>query len=314
VSAPTFSGTLIGNASTAHILVAATTMSGINVGTSTHPIYFLNGNPQPCSDTISLNISGTAAIAQAIHCCIASLTNDTDTYYSVVGSKRNDDYTNYNKELNHASSTLQFSPNGKVLFSGTMSANKYGTAEPRLIIEGDIYDFGDSSEAGYAPKGQMILSTYNAQYSDRLYFLTDSAEFSNSLAAQTFTASTSITAQTFNANSDRRLKTNIKKIPQSISATDILNKTNIYTFNYINNMTETSIGVIAQELEDIDIDGFNIVHKDDSEYLSVKETKFIYLLIQGFKEQSKYIASLEERIKKLEDVSGILNNGNKSIK
>ena len=282
----------VSHASTAHILVASSNMAGICVGLSTHPIYFNNGNPQPCNDTISLNTSGTAAIARAVYCTSTSTNNN----YSLVLSYSNNDTSNNNKELRHTYNGLVYNPvEYKLIMTGNnlITNNKHGTALPKLSIQPNIYDSGDPSEIGHAPKGQFIISTEESDNSNKLLFRCKLVEFSNS-----------VTANSFNANSDKRLKANIKEIADSISATDILTKTNIYTFNYLNNMTEKSIGIIAQELEDIDINGFKLVNQDEKGYLSVKESKLVYLLIQGFKEQVKEIETLKEEIKKLKEKQG----------
>ena len=109
-----------------------------------------------------------------------------------------------------------------------------------------------------------------------------------------------ISAESFNATSDIRLKYNIKPVSEEISASDIINKTNLYTFSFLDK-DEKYIGVIAQELQDIDIEGVSFVAENADGYLSVKESKFVYLLMKAFKEQSTKLDVLEARIKELEE-------------
>lgn len=100
------------------------------------------------------------------------------------------------------------------------------------------------------------------------------------------------TAQYFNTTSDRRSKTNITPVTQSML--DLINRMNVYTFNYIDNLQQRNLGVIAQELEDINIDGFQLVDQDGL-FLTVKETKLIYVLLGAVKELSKEVKELKAK-------------------
>lgn len=120
-------------------------------------------------------------------------------------------------------------------------------------------------------------------------------------ASNNIVATGSIQAAYFNAVSDKRLKTNIEKLPENIKACDVINNLDLYTFNYKNNLEERSLGIMAQDIENLNIDGFNFTNKDSDGYLSIKESKLIYLLMAAIKEQNKKIEELEERIKSLEE-------------
>lgn len=84
-----------------------------------------------------------------------------------------------------------------------------------------------------------------------------------------------VTATSFNATSDRRLKTNIRPYLPDKSVVDL----NIYEYDFIES-DEHSIGCIAQELEEICPE---IVNKNQDGYLSIQESKLVYLLLHEVK-------------------------------
>ncbi len=103
-----------------------------------------------------------------------------------------------------------------------------------------------------------------------------------------------IKAASFNATSDERLKTNITAL--DYSALDIVNDMKTYSFEYKSDPDTHQIGVIAQELEDKKIGDFSFVSEDADGYLSVKESKLVYLLIKAVQEQQKEIEELKRKI------------------
>ena len=109
-------------------------------------------------------------------------------------------------------------------------------------------------------------------------------------------------AQYFNARSDKRAKENIK--PFSGNALDIVNNINTYTFNYKNNPNQVSYGILAQDLLDVNINNFNFINNKEAtgindDYMSIKESKLVYLLIEAVKEQQKEIEDLKTELKAL---------------
>ena len=96
-----------------------------------------------------------------------------------------------------------------------------------------------------------------------------------------------------NANSDIRLKNNIENIDER-AVKEFIESIQIKAFNYNLNNNRT-IGIIAQDIENISINDafFTNVGKDN--YLEVHETKFTYLLWN-------YCQQLNQRIKKLENI------------
>ena len=143
----------------------------------------------------------------------------------------------------------------------------------------------------------VITSTGMVAYTDKLKY----ANSTNTLLANSITATASVQANYFNSTSDIRLKTDIVPMSNLLDVDKIINDINLYTFKYKSNLNEKCFGVIAQEIKDINIDDFSFVNENSDGYLSVKESKLVYLLIAGYKEQSAKIKELEERIKSLEE-------------
>ena len=107
----------------------------------------------------------------------------------------------------------------------------------------------------------------------------------------------------FNATSDKRAKENIK--PLSTNALDIINQIKVYTFNYKDTPDERTVGVIAQEFLDKKLDDVSLVANENAkgihgDYMSIIETKLIYLLLKGLQEQQEEIQKLQCKINELE--------------
>lgn len=92
--------------------------------------------------------------------------------------------------------------------------------------------------------------------------------------------------------SDRRLKANIKEIDIS----SLINKVNIYTFDYKNG-AKNQIGVIAQEYEDSEYKEY-ILSTDKDGYHAVNYEAFNLALIQKVQNLEKEIKEMKEVIKK----------------
>lgn len=115
--------------------------------------------------------------------------------------------------------------------------------------------------------------------------------------------SNSIEATYFNAVSDKRAKENI--IPFKGDALKIINSLQTYTFNYKNNST-TSYGILAQDLVDTKINDFSFIDNIaatgiDDDYMKVKESKLVYLLVEGIKAQQKEIEELKLQLEELKN-------------
>lgn len=114
----------------------------------------------------------------------------------------------------------------------------------------------------------------------------------------TITSTAAITGLYFNATSDKRAKENLT--PLSLNALDIIKKVQIYTFNY-KDSGKLSLGLLAQDLKDLDINGFNLIDNlaatgENGDYMQVKESKLIYILWKAIQEQQQQINLLRDLV------------------
>ena len=114
-----------------------------------------------------------------------------------------------------------------------------------------------------------------------------------------YTQSSYIYADAFYAASDRRLKENIKDL--DLNCLDLVNNINLREFSWKDDEEHKPvIGAIAQELRQVLPEKY--VHEfiggqeTDDEYLSINDSKLVYLLIGAIQEQQKEIESLKAKI------------------
>ena len=155
-----------------------------------------------------------------------------------------------------------FSPNNVDLTSyadlkGNLNIKKYNNKAGNLTVEGDTKISGK-------------LTTGKIEFNDN-----------------NITGINRITATQFNATSDIRKKTAIQDYKCNKSILDLP----IKEFEFIGDETHTKhIGCIAQDLQEICPE---IVHEDKEGYLSIEETKLVYLLLQEVKELKKELKVLK---------------------
>lgn len=101
----------------------------------------------------------------------------------------------------------------------------------------------------------------------------------------------------FNATSDARLKENIE--PLTSSALDYLNRIKVCSFNYLSMPEEKCIGVIAQDLEKLGLYNDIDFVAENGSALTVKESKFVYLLMKAVQEQQEEIKELKAQLEEL---------------
>lgn len=82
---------------------------------------------------------------------------------------------------------------------------------------------------------------------------------------------------------------------------DIVKQMEVYTFNYKINPEDMSLGLIAQDLQNININGFSLVDNpnatgENGDYMSIHESKLIYILIEAVKELSAKVEALESEL------------------
>jgi hypothetical protein len=103
-------------------------------------------------------------------------------------------------------------------------------------------------------------------------------------------------ANAWNTFSDRRWKSNFKKIEKSLEKLD---KINGYYYNWKNRDDKSlQVGVIAQEIEEVLPE---IVSTDENGYKSVDYSKLSALLIEATKEQQTIIENQESQIQNLNE-------------
>jgi hypothetical protein len=115
------------------------------------------------------------------------------------------------------------------------------------------------------------------------------------------TSHDSVHAPYFNATSDMRAKENIKKLP--FSALAFINNLNVYQFNY-KDKNDTIPGVLAQDVLNSQPEGLSLVDNIDAsgengDYMSIKEDKFIFLLMRAVQELKEDNDALRYEIEQL---------------
>ena len=113
-----------------------------------------------------------------------------------------------------------------------------------------------------------------------------------------------ITAGSFNATSDIRAKINLTELPFS-DCLNFVNSTPVYAFTY-KDSNKPSIGVLAQDLLKNTgfVNNFSLVDNVDAtgengDYMSVKESKLVYVLWSAVQELSKQVNFLRDEIESL---------------
>ena len=179
----------------------------------------------------------------------------------------------------------------------------------------DIYQKDSNQIRFYNNNTQLMSITNNSEYfslNANKFFINNDMRIEKSdltnnkttlISGNTKINSTSIEAQYFNAVSDKRAKENI--IPFKGDALKIINSLQTYTFNYKNNST-TSYGILAQDLVDTKINDFSFIDNIaatgiDDDYMKVKESKLVYLLLEGLKAQQKEIEELKLQLEELKN-------------
>lgn len=120
---------------------------------------------------------------------------------------------------------------------------------------------------------------------------------------QTIIDRTKVEAPYFNATSDRRAKEDI--LPFNGKALDIINQIQTFTYRY-KDTKQVSYGVMAQDLLDIKINDFSFVENaaatgENGDYMSVRESKLVYLLLEGIKELQIEVNNLRKEVEELKN-------------
>ena len=189
------------------------------------------------------------------------------------------------------------SEDGTNTFSGANTFNGTTTFTNKVTFEGsteftadNIPDFQKGIKVSDSIKtGTSSFSIKNSSDISLLSFTSDRATFKDALASDV-----SVTAPFFNASSDRRLKTNINAVEDSVLP--LVVSTPVYTFNYKKHPTIPVIGIMAQDVLNKNINDFNLVKESSGGYYEIKESKMIYILWKAVQEQQKQIEALQARL------------------
>lgn len=143
-----------------------------------------------------------------------------------------------------------------------------------------------TSDINWIINDNLVLSIKENQLQTNKIEVKD-LEISNQLNSEgKITSKDSVHAPYFNATSDVRAKENIKKL--SFSALSFINNLPVYQFNYINQV-DTIPGVLAQDVLQSQPLGLSLVDNleasgENGDYMSIKEDKFIFILMRAIQE------------------------------
>lgn len=104
----------------------------------------------------------------------------------------------------------------------------------------------------------------------------------------------------FNATSDRRAKTDFSLL--DFNALELVKKVQLYSFKY-KESNLPSIGIIAQDVQDVNIKGFKLVDNEnatgqDFDYMTIHESKLTYILWKAVQELSQEVEDLKKQLNK----------------
>lgn len=248
----------------------------IKVGTTTYDI-----EPAQTEEfsTLTFNNSGSGGASGTFFDGTAAKT----VSYNTVGAAA---ATHYHSHLttpgdNRSVATTPETYNSKLQFSGLKTASVIGlpSSVGAYAYTVGLRGWSDSSggnahELGFTNKG--------------IYYRNGASTWGNWCSLATMDTSGNISATSFTASSDKRLKENI--IPYNCESS-ILNLP-VYKYNFIaDNTKQEHIGCLAQDLQKICPE---IVKEDDNGYLSINESKLVYLLLMEVKELKAEIEKLKE--------------------
>ena len=188
---------------------------------------------------------------------------------------------------------------------------KKANIDNTIILDGD-YGTIDANGANIGSSGITIFDSTNSNYklsmtSGEILFTTGADIYKSSISGDNIIffkddgntdsinigrdgniyAAGTVKATSFNASSDKRLKKNIVDYTPQKSILDLP----IKEFDYITT-EKHAIGCLAQDLQEICPE---IVDTDEKGYLSIQESKIVYLLLDEVKKLRKELDELKGR-------------------
>lgn len=163
----------------------------------------------------------------------------------------------------------QFGTTGQVMHQATLLDSKGYSRFNKVTVGNKNYEFGDKDDRDLYVQGAI-------------------------------SSGAKVEAPYFNATSDERAKYEIE--PANFDATSIVNNLPIYTFHY-KDSDAPSVGVIAQEAKKLDgrIKDFSLVDNpnasgENGDYMTIKESKLVYILWKANQELSARVSELEAQL------------------
>lgn len=169
--------------------------------------------------------------------------------------------------------------NALIIYDTSVRASSYSPLYSLKTVSGEVSSgliyYGDQNNAPVEPDLVWIHNT-DANYPNNNVTQTEMLRVSIEGA---------VTAKSYNATSDRRLKNNIQPLLLKNSILDLP----LYKFDFINGI-KNQIGCMAQDLQEICPE---IVSENSEGYLSINESKIVYLLLDEVKKLKDEIQQLK---------------------
>ena len=166
---------------------------------------------------------------------------------------------------------------------------------------------GDNQTLTLGPDGKVTASgditAAEGNIKTKKIYLNNATAENNEAGVIKTTGNGFIQAPYFVATSDRRAKENIVSLPPLLN---YVRSIPVYSFNFRDNPTEPSIGIMAQDVESRFVGPFNLVQQpaDPSSYKAIRESKLVYILWKAVQDLADEVDSLKWRLSKLEQGEG----------
>ena len=179
--------------------------------------------------------------------------------------------------------------------------NLYGAT--KTYLQANTEDTSIALTSTTAGTATTSIITYKAkEHNFRSGYVTIGNGGNATKEAKSLYVENSCNALYFNATSDIRAKTNLQHA--SFKALNIVKSLPVYTFNY-KETGSPSIGLIAQDAAKISFGSdFSLVNNltasgENGDYMTIKESKLIYILWKAIQEQQEQINYLTSLVKDL---------------
>lgn len=252
--------------------------------------------------------SGSASHAEGYHTEAFGNYSHAEGYYTIASSNYSHVegyYTKANKNYQHVFGKYNVEDNGKVEIVGWGTADNQRKNIRTLdetgneILTGYITCDGFSTNGGYTPAATTERAGIYINGNNEINFTSSGNDIcfgykkygKNAVTNYRFYNSSNsstggtIYAGSFYATSDARLKENIITFKPEKSILDLP----VYKFDFITG-TKNNIGCLAQDLQEICPE---IVHEGTDGYLSIEESKIIYLLLDEVKKLKVEVEELK---------------------